>query len=434
MSTKQYVVRFASACIAALLCACTSVETPRDVAHARETAAPFKPVRLLAFGDTGYHYDYLEREDYETVVTEQQFRDKERADWIEDKLPMEELAYPPMYRLPKNGSMVAASGLAPVARAMREWCAREGCDLATMLGDNIYPDGATAGRDERDAQRFKDLFVDPFTALAAGLPSFKIYAVLGNHDWRTSREGAFAQVKFLESTPPFHMDGIFYRAKSVIEGNDIEVFAIDTEVLLASASVRKPVLADDASEVVHDRLEQPKAWIKPANDAERNMATWLEGALESSNARWKIVIAHHPLWSTAGGKFEQARALRKLILPTLCRYADLYLAGHEHTLEVHTDDCSEALPGERFDPLVQVVSGSAAKMRPSNSAFSRHQQRSNPQLRTLYAKGLVWGFAHITFERDRMRIKIVETASDGSGRVSIAFEKSFEQRHSRAWD
>src|SRR5690606_41821644 len=79
------------------------------------------------------------------------------------------------------------------------------------------------------------------------------------------------------------------------------------------------------------------------------------------------------LWSSAGSKFEQARALRRLILPTLCRYADLYLAGHEHTLEVHTDDCSKATAQSDLEPLPQIVSGAAAKMRPINTAFMRNQ-------------------------------------------------------------
>ena len=52
------------------------------------------------------------------------------------------------------------------------------------------------------------------------------------------------------------------------------------------------------------------------------MAQWLEAALRESTARWKIVIGHHPIWSSAGSKFQQARMLRRLILPALCRYAD----------------------------------------------------------------------------------------------------------------
>ncbi|HEX7116674.1 MAG TPA: metallophosphoesterase [Steroidobacter sp.] len=408
---------------------CTSVEAPRTEAPRAATG----PITLLAFGDSGYHYDYLEPEQYETVVTEEQFLEAERLDWIEDRRPIEELAFPPTYRLPGNGSVIDASGLEPVSKAMKSFCANTGCDFAVMLGDNIYPNGATANADGRDAERFRDLFVKPFSSLGEGREDFRIYAVLGNHDWRTSRAGALAQVEFLQKTPPFYMDGIVYRAKPAAGHGDIEIFAIDTEVLLASTTVYEAILAEDASEVPTEEIEKPRAWTVPQSDLERNMAAWLEQALRSSTARWKIVIGHHPLWSTSGGKFQQARALRRLILPTLCRYAHVYVAGHEHTLEVHTDDCSATDAGRYVEPLPQIVSGSASKMRPTNSAFIRHQLAANPQLRTLYAKGLTWGFAHLTFEGDMMKVQILEVPTDGSG-LRVAFEHSFPRRRQRSAD
>ncbi|WP_157994410.1 metallophosphoesterase [Peristeroidobacter agariperforans] len=410
--------------LSATLLSCTSV----DVNPKQQAAQPSTDVSILVFGDSGYHYDYLEAEDYEIVVTEESFKEKERRDWIEDKRPIDELAFSPMYRLPRNGSMITASGLEPVANAMQAYCAGAAdCDFGVMLGDNIYPDGATANADGRDTQRFRDLFVTPFAGLGRRHDDFRIYSVLGNHDWRTSREGAMAQVQFLEQTRPFYMDGLFYRVQPPAAHGDVEVFAIDTEVLLSATTVYKATLADDASEVRSEKREKPLKWAVPQTDAERNMVAWLEDSLRSSKAHWKIVIGHHPLWSAAGSKFEQAHALRRLILPTLCRYADIYLAGHEHTMEVHTDDCSQTDAGA-LDPLPQIVSGSAAKMRPINSAFIRNQLASYPQLRTLYAKGLTWGFAHLSIEGDKATVKIIEVPTDGSGGSRVTFEQSFARR------
>ena len=94
--------------------------------------------------------------------------------------------------------------------------------------------------------------------------------------------------------------------------------------------------------------------------------------------------------------------LRRLILPALCRYADMYLAGHEHTLELYTDDCKDVPEAEGRPPLPQLVSGAAGKQRPLNSNFTRHQLAASSGARTsLYAVGLVWGFAHVTLEADR---------------------------------
>lgn len=420
---SRWLLMIAVPAIAALL-SCTSV----DVSPTKQSVNAPASVSILVFGDTGYHYDYLEAEDYEIVVTEHQFKEKERRDWIEDKRPIAELAHSPMYRLPRNGSMITASGLEPVANAMQAYCGGAAdCDFAVMLGDNIYPSGATANADGRDTQRFRDLFVTPFGGLGRRHDDFRIYSVLGNHDWRTSREGAMAQVQFLEQTRPFYMNGLFYRVQPPAAHGEVEIFAIDTEVLLSGTAVYKATLADDATEVRSQKREKPLKWAVPQTDGERNMAGWLEESLRNSKARWKIVIGHHPLWSGAGGKFEQAHALRKLILPALCRYADLYLAGHEHTLEVHTDDCSTANAGAG-DPLPQIVSGSAAKMRPINSAFIRNQQAAYPQMRTLYAKGLTWGFAHLSIQGDQATVKVVEVPTDGSGGSRVTYEQSFPRR------
>jgi tartrate-resistant acid phosphatase type 5 len=224
------------------------------------------------------------------------------------------------------------------------------------------------------------------------------------------------------------MNGLFYRVVPAAAHGEVEIFALDTEVLLAGTTVREAILAEDASEVATDELEHLEPWAAPQSDAERAMVRWLETSLANSKARWKIVIAHHPLWSTAGSKFQQANSLRRLILPALCRYADLYLAGHEHTLEVHTDNCSEALPGSDVTPLPQVVSGSASKMRPTNSAFIRQQVKAHPELQTLFARGLTWGFAHLTFEGDRVTVRMIETPRDGSGTTQVAYEHSFPRR------
>jgi hypothetical protein len=409
--------------IALLAAACTA---PTQRSAHEPAAAPGKSVTMLVFGDGGYHYDHLERKVFEKVVTEEQFLAKERRDWVEERRPPEEFDHPPMYKLPGNGSIIPASGQVPVSTAMKSYCAQQGCDFAAMLGDNIYPDGATA--DAGDARRFQDLFTTPYGSLVRGRNDFRVYGVLGNHDWHTSRAGALAQVRFLETTPPFFMNGLFYRVVPAAAHGEVEIFAIDTQVMLAGTTVHEAILAEDASEVATEQLEQLEPWAAPQNAAERDMVRWLETSLAGSKARWKIVIGHHPLWSTAGSKFQQAKSLRRLILPALCRYADMYLAGHEHTLEVHTDSCSEALPGSDVTALPQVVSGSASKMRPTNSAFIRQQLQAHPELHTLFARGLTWGFAHLTFEGDRVTVRMIETPRDGSGTIRVGYEQSFANR------
>ena len=120
--------------------------------------------------------------------------------------------------------------------------------------------------------------------------------------------------------------------------------------------------------------------------------------------------------------------LRRLLLPTLCRHADLYLAGHDHTLELHHDDCRET--GLAGPPLPNVVSGAAAKQRALNTAFMRHQQAKYPQLRTEWARGLVWGFAHLAVAGDLATLTFVETPDDGSGVPEVKYRTRLTRRTS----
>ena len=385
---------------------------------------------FLAFGDSGYHYDYLEADDGAGILTPEAYVAHEREEWIEDKRPIAEFAYAPPHRRPDTGGYVNASGQAGVALAMKRWC--EGprrCDFAVMLGDNIYPDGATESRDGHDdAERFRRVLLEPYAPLTAFSEKFRIYVVLGNHDWNTSRAGAMAQVKYLETTRPFYMDGIRYRVAPTGDPREVEVFVLDTHVLLSAYSILDDALDDEGREIDSGKIDETQPWALPRNEDEWRMAEWLEASLASSPARWKIVIGHHPLWSSAGSKFQQARMMRRLILPALCRHADMYLAGHEHTLELYTDDCRSVAEAKGRPPLVQLVSGAAGKQRPLNSNFARHQLDAHPELASLFTRGLVWGFAHVTLEADRATIRILTTPDDRSGEPKLAYEHGFDRR------
>ena len=430
-SSSSLRARVSRGAVALLLaCGLLSWSACTSVPGSRATGGPARgAIELLAFGDAGYHYDWLASSEYQERKSARDVAVQELDDWIADKRPLVEFSLPPFHVLEQTGGVVLASGRDAVARAMNTYCAGEGCQFGVMLGDNIYPVGATLGADGRDdAERFRDLLSQPFELLAAGKTDFRIYAVLGNHDWYTSRAGALAQVAYMEQSDLLYMDGLRYRVTPPAANGDVEIFALDTEMMLAGEGVYEAVMGDDGSEQPPTALEAYDPWVKPQDADERGMAQWLEQALKESKARWKIVIGHHPLWSSSGGKFEQARVLRRLILPALCRYADLYIAGHEHTLEVHSDSCRTAVDDPRVQPLVNVVSGSASKQRPVNSAFMAQQDRKYPQKTTYWARGLVWGFMHVSLDSDSGTITVVTTPGSGTGEPVVAYSHPFVRR------
>lgn len=59
-------------------------------------------------------------------------------------------------------------------------------------------------------------------------------------------------------------------------------------------------------------------------------AQWLDGKLESSDARWRFVSMHYPIFSSAGDRDTASR--RDALLPILKKHrVDLVLQGHDHT-------------------------------------------------------------------------------------------------------
>ncbi len=183
------------------------------------------------------------------------------------------------------------TGLGPqieVALQMKIYRNKTRFDFALMLGDNIYPDGNPALLKTRFEEPYKDLLND----------GVKFYAVLGNHD---VRKGTEAQIRY----DKFNMGGRRYYSFKKGEGlidkltGDamIEFFALDS------------------------------------NAMSQEQLSWLEGALRSSKARWKVVFMHHPIYSSAR-KHGADTGLRKLLEPIFIRYkVDVVLAGHEHVYE-----------------------------------------------------------------------------------------------------
>lgn len=412
------------------LMASVSVALVAGASAAKSEDTEGETISFLAFGDSGYHYGYQKKKLWKQPFrTLEAFEADYRADWAEDQKNPSEFSMPSVYFHPEMGGYIMRSGQQPVADAMKAYCEVKACQFGMMLGDNIYPDGATMGADGMDdAKRFDDIFTIPYRGLGDDMADFRIYTALGNHDWHTSREGAMAQVDYMEKSDKFYMDGIFYSVKPPAANGDVEIFVIDTEVMLSGVGYPEAVLNPDGSEKKGTGPDDIDPWAVPANDGERNMAAWLEEGLKNSTAKWKFVIGHHPLWSTGGSKFEQARAMRNMILPTLCKYADAYFAGHEHSLEIHTDSCETTPEGKTDKPLLHVLSGAAAKERSTHSKFAAYQAKAYPQQTAHYVRGMIWGFTHIELTGDKGVVRVISTPTDSSAVPYLEYEHTFEHR------
>ena len=187
-----------------------------------------------------------------------------------------------------------------VADRMAALHRREPVNLVLMAGDNIYPDG--------NLKLVQSTFERPYRALLqAGVP---FHAVLGNHDIRTANGTPQVQYK------PFGMAGRWYSLRR----GPVEFFLLDTN----------------------------------GNADWGRQLPWLQGALASSTAPWKVVVGHHPIYSS-GHYGDQPHLIHRLT-PLFKRHGvQLYINGHEHHYER-----TRVLDGTTY----LVVGGGGASLRP----------------------------------------------------------------------
>lgn len=152
-------------------------------------------------------------------------------------------------------------------------------DFVLGSGDNIYPNGA--------ARHFVKKFEEPFSGLLKN--HVKFHTVFGNHDVEEGRQDQ-------RHYPLFNMEGRHYYTLS--QGNGlVDIFMLDT------------------------------------TDYDLTQAGWFGDALRTSTAKWKVVVMHHPLYSS-GKKHGANVKLRRKIEPLLTKYkVNVVFAGHDHIYE-----------------------------------------------------------------------------------------------------
>jgi hypothetical protein len=398
-----------------------------------------KNISFLAFGDGGYHVDYPKEKHINKPKNKAEFIAQEKEDWLADYRPEAEFDHAPIYIYPNTDIATEQGGAKAVGLAMAEVCREKSCQFAIQLGDNIYPDGAGANDGKEDQKRMNDLILAPLKPLFDEKPNLMVYSALGNHDWKTSRQGVALQTQWMANQKNFTLgEQGYYKYTQGDKGNDVEFFVLDTNMLLSGQTFHEVPLNSDGSEgdlikalndgSAEEELAEPHEL--PIKGEDEQQLAWLASGLANSTAKWKVVYGHHILWSIGGTKYSEGHVLRKLLLPSLCQYADAYIAGHEHDLELITDDCSQYMSENSRPPLPLIISGAAAKMRGKHSPFAAQQGKRYPQYKLHWSQSFVWGFAHIALDNqaDALNIDFYTTPRDRTGKAELAAHFSFDKR------
>ncbi len=194
-------------------------------------------------------------------------------------------------------------GQAEVAGSMARKAAQDSVSFVLVLGDNFYESGVTSIYDEQWQTKFEKMYWHPSLQVP-------FYAVLGNHDYRRNPQ---AQVEYTSVSKRWRMPDRYYTfVQSIDDSTGIQFFCIDTSPLTSRAFEEG------------DTTDKSK----PAPQLR-----WLEAQLHRSNARWKIVMGHHMMYS--GGVHGDNEELTSMLEPLFIKYkVDMYLSGHDHHLEL----------------------------------------------------------------------------------------------------
>lgn len=165
-------------------------------------------------------------------------------------------------------------------------------DFIINLGDNFYEYGVESVTDPLWNSNFEEMY-DP------SVLNMPFYSILGNHDYRGN---IGAQIDYVSpNNDRWQMPARYYRIETVSldDGTQIDFFFLDTE----------RIFYGDAEQI-----------------------TWFKNAISESNAKWKIVSGHRPMYSYGNHGYNAALIMR--LQPLIDNNTDLYLAGHEHDMQI----------------------------------------------------------------------------------------------------
>lgn len=195
-----------------------------------------------------------------------------------------------------------------VAVEMGRTAAARASKFVVSVGDNFYDNGVKSASNPQWQSSFEQVYTDP----ALQVPW---YVALGNHDYRGNPQ---AQIDYAATSKRWRMPQRYYKVSGEALGTPlIDMFVIDT------------------SPVVHqyrDKVESVIAHNVASQDVQKQLA-WLDQALATSPARWKLVVGHHTLRSGGSGHGETPEMV-ELFRPIFQkRGVTAYLFGHDHDLQ-----------------------------------------------------------------------------------------------------
>ena len=195
-----------------------------------------------------------------------------------------------------------------VAEQMGKAAQNINAKFVISVGDNFYENGVSGVDDKHWKQSFENVY----TAPSLHVPW---YSILGNHDYHADCD---AQIAYSQLSSRWNMPARYYmQCRQIDKDVSADFFYLDTTPMVR---------------IYYSRYFEEPTYENVTKQNVQAQLAWFKQALSASKAKWKIVFAHHPIYS--GGEHGDTSELIESILPLLREHGvQAYFNGHDHDLQ-----------------------------------------------------------------------------------------------------
>ena len=240
-----------------------------------------------------------------------------------------------------------------IANLMGRFVEENRIDFMIVAGDPIHDDGVTSVEDEEWKLKIENVYT------AASLHTIPWYVVSGNHEYNGSVP---AILDYSNVSERWNAPARYYSMEQPIgkSGQKALFVFIDTAPLI-------------------DKYRHDPDYSDAGEQDMNAQIAWIENTLLSSDAKWKVVIGHHPVYAKTTKELHERTDMQERVGVLLEKHdIDFYICGHIHNFQhinttgssVHyivNSSASQSRPVHEIDEVEGVLFGNPD---PGYSAFT----------------------------------------------------------------
>jgi len=194
----------------------------------------------------------------------------------------------------------------PVAEMMGEVVELTGVEFVAALGDVHHFMGVQSVNDPLWLTNFELIYSHPELMIPW-------YPILGNHEYKGS---TISVLEYSKISRRWQMPSLYYTKEIAISDSTKALLVFINTVPLIDKYRNNPEYPDASKESIEVQLN------------------WLDSVLKESNAKWKIVMGHHPIYTGTTKDIIEQIDLQNRLKPVLERHnTDMYFCGHIHNFQ-----------------------------------------------------------------------------------------------------